>query len=563
MGAALSCIALPALSSVGTWLASCFSAAACSLAFKSCNCNNSIATRIGYAIIFLFNSILAWLMLSNWAVKKLEHLTLDYMKFDCKEGSCYGVIGVHRVSFALVLFHAILGCLLIGVHDSRQKRAAIQNGWWGPKILAWIILVVVSFFIPSGFFMVWGNYFALFGAAVFILFGLVLLVDFAHSWTEKCMEKYEYEGSNLWKNILIGGTLLMFAGAITLTGIMYGYFATNGCSLNQFFVTLNMILCLLVTVVCISPKIQEANPRSGLSQASIVVIYCTYLVLSAVANEPNDKECNPLRKSIGPQTTSVVLGAIFTFLAVAYSTSRAATQGGAFIRKSSGKPKLGDNEPLDTASAVPLLPNQVEAGVKRMSAQGYDREHLIAAVEAGALPRSVLYEDEEDEEFDNSDDKDDEKYGSLYNYSFFHFVFAIAAMYISMVLTNWNTIRFEDTLGSDGSDLVRIGQSYTAVWVKVVSGWICHLIYIWSLVAPVLMPDRFATISETKLRKLLELNQKLKEQLDISRVPISEASRSLIEYCQSTQDMMIPSIWGSKNPDPFTEPTAGCGCSLM
>ncbi|CEG75058.1 Putative TMS membrane protein/tumor differentially expressed protein [Rhizopus microsporus] len=163
MGAALSCIALPALSSVGTWLASCFSAAACSLAFKSCNCNNSIATRIGYAIIFLFNSILAWLMLSNWAVKKLEHLTLDYMKFDCKEGSCYGVIGVHRVSFALVLFHAILGCLLIGVHDSRQKRAAIQNGWWGPKILAWIILVVVSFFIPSGFFMVWGNYFALWG----------------------------------------------------------------------------------------------------------------------------------------------------------------------------------------------------------------------------------------------------------------------------------------------------------------------------------------------------------------------------------------------------------------
>ncbi|EIE81637.1 hypothetical protein RO3G_06342 [Rhizopus delemar RA 99-880] len=494
MGAALSCIALPALSSIGTWIASCFSAAACSLAFKSCNCNNSIATRIGYAIIFLFNSILAWLMLSNWAIKRLEHLTLDYMKFDCKEGSCYGVIGVHRISFALVLFHAILGCLLIGVHDSRQKRAAIQNGWWGPKILAWIVLVIVSFFIPSGFFMVWGNYLALFGAAVFILFGLVLLVDFAHSWTEKCMEKYEMEDSTLWKNILIGGTLLMFSGAITLTGIMYGFFATNDCSLNQFFVTLNMILCLLVTVLCVSPKIQEANPKSGLSQASIVVIYCTYLVLSAVANEPNDKECNPLRRSIGPQTTSIVLGAIFTFLAVAYSTSRAATQDGAFIssKSSSGRPKLGNSyEPLDTASAVPLMPNQVEAGVKRMSTQGSGREHLIAAVEAGALPRSVLYEDDEDDEFDNMNDKDDEKYGSLYNYSFFHFVFAIAAMYISMVLTNWNTIRFEDTLGNDGGDLVRIGQSYTAVWVKVVSGWICHLIYIWSLVAPIAMPDRF------------------------------------------------------------------------
>jgi hypothetical protein len=33
-------------------------------------------------------------MLSNWAIKKLEHLTLDYMKLDCAEGSCYGVMGV-------------------------------------------------------------------------------------------------------------------------------------------------------------------------------------------------------------------------------------------------------------------------------------------------------------------------------------------------------------------------------------------------------------------------------------------------------------------------------------
>lgn len=34
MGAALSCIALPAIGSVGTWIASCFSAAACSLFCK-------------------------------------------------------------------------------------------------------------------------------------------------------------------------------------------------------------------------------------------------------------------------------------------------------------------------------------------------------------------------------------------------------------------------------------------------------------------------------------------------------------------------------------------------
>jgi hypothetical protein len=36
---------------------------------------------------------------------------------------------VQRVGFALALFHFILGALLIGVNDSRSKRAAIQNGY--------------------------------------------------------------------------------------------------------------------------------------------------------------------------------------------------------------------------------------------------------------------------------------------------------------------------------------------------------------------------------------------------------------------------------------------------
>jgi hypothetical protein len=37
----------------------------------------------------------------------------------------------------------------------------------------------------------------------------------------------------------------------------------------------------------------------------------------------------------------------------------------------------------------------------------------------------------------------------------------------------------------------------------------------------------------------------------------------LIDYCQTNQDMMVPSVWGTRNPDPFAEPTAGCGCSIM
>jgi sterol desaturase/sphingolipid hydroxylase (fatty acid hydroxylase superfamily) len=93
-------------------------------------------------------------MLTPWAINKLQGLTLDYMKISCPEGDCYGWVAVHRINFALGIFHIIMGFLLLGVNSSKNPRAAIQNGFWGPKIIAWLALIVVSFLIPDAFFMV-------------------------------------------------------------------------------------------------------------------------------------------------------------------------------------------------------------------------------------------------------------------------------------------------------------------------------------------------------------------------------------------------------------------------
>ncbi len=45
----------------------------------------------------------------------------------------------------------------------------------------------------------------------------------------------------------------------------------------------------------------------------------------------------------------------------------------------------------------------------------------------------------------------------------------------------------------DDADNVYIGRSEVAMWIRVVSSWICMLIYIWSLIAPVLLPDRYVS----------------------------------------------------------------------
>lgn len=206
----------------------------------------SMATRIAYAIILLVNSIISWLMLTPWALKKLEHLTLDYMSISCQGKQCYGYVAVQRVNFALGLFHFILSTLLIGVKSSKDGRAALQNGYWGPKIILWLAFVVMTFFIPDSFFQVWGQYFALAGAMMFVLLGLILLVDLAHTWAEYCLDKIESYDSKGWRFLLIGSTLGMYTASFAMTIVMYIFFAQSGCAMNQAAITVRLRRLLFV-----------------------------------------------------------------------------------------------------------------------------------------------------------------------------------------------------------------------------------------------------------------------------------------------------------------------------
>jgi serine incorporator 1/3 len=80
----------------------------------------------------------------------------------------------------------------------------------------------------------------------------------------------------------------------------------------------------------------------------------------------------------------------------------------------------------------------------------------------------------------------------------------MAAMYVAMLLTDWfvthsplrnNALKasYRNFVKEDKNDPdqdVYIGRSVTAMWMRVVSSWVCMLLYIWSLIAPVVMPDR-------------------------------------------------------------------------
>ncbi|KAH3664373.1 hypothetical protein WICMUC_005758 [Wickerhamomyces mucosus] len=460
-------VSLP-IQMAGTWAASCFGSLCFSLVSKSfTSIGSSFSTRLSYAFLLLLNSILSWIMLSDFAISKLQWLMSTYNQ--CEGVEC-GFFAIHRLNFALGIFHLILSALLINVHSTVNPRAKIQNNFWAAKILLLIILAICSFLIGESFYVFWSTYISVFSGAIFLFIGLILLVDFAHEWAETCLERVEREDehSDMWKYILASGTGLMYLGSIIMTILVYVFFASSGCSMNQAAATVNLLLIFISTGLSLHPTIQEYNPNSGLAQSAMVAVYCTYLTLSACASEPDDKQCNPLVRSNGARSASIVLGAIFTFVAIAYTTTRAAANSA--FNSNSGKISINYDEPLST-NVITEEPSRNEMRLQAI------RE----AVAVGALPESALHD--QGWLYDEDEDEDEERVSTKYNYSLFHIIFFLATQWIAILLT----------MNVEQSEIgfTPVGRTYFYSWVKIISAWICYSIYLWSLLAPVLMPERF------------------------------------------------------------------------
>eukprot|EP00158_Paraphelidium_tribonemae_P003862 Partr_v1_DN26419_c0_g1_i1_m24149 putative serine incorporator len=426
MGAMLTCVAADTLCCLGT--------TACKCCFQVFGIAASTATRVAYGFLFLINSIIAWVMLTDWAIEKLKERFEKYPFYtiDCPEGYCYGTLATYRVTFALCMFHLTMSLLTIGVRSSKDIRGSIQNGFWGPKIVLYILFMVAAFYLPNSFFIVYG-YLAMFFAGLFIMIQLILLIDLAYRTSEKCLDEYENTGDQKWMVVLSGGTILMIVAFFVITGFLYSWFAHGGCSLNQFFVTMNMLLAIIGWLTSIHPAVQEINPRVGLPQASFVAMYAVYLVFSAMSSEPND-QCNPLIHNKDPRQANIIIGVVMTVVALAYSASSAAMQG--------------------------------------QSIMGAGASYSLVVDDSGVNGGG------------DGEEYDDESDAVNYSYSFFHFTFAVACMYVAMLLTNWDSVQ----RASD--ETVIVGQSMTAVWIKIVTSWMTLLMYIWTIVAPILLPDR-------------------------------------------------------------------------
>ncbi|KAM9309824.1 serine incorporator 2 [Pholidichthys leucotaenia] len=443
-------------------LASCASCLCGSAPCLLCGCcpssNNSTITRLVFSFFLLLGTMVSVIMILPGMETQLRKI----LPF-CQGGStildienqvnCDVIVGykpVYRICFAMTCFFFLFSAMMIGVRSSKDPRAALQNGFWFFKFLILVGITVGAFFIPDGTFHTVWFYFGIVGSFIFILIQLILLIDFAYSWNKVWVENAENRDSKCWFAGLLTFTLFHYALAITAVVLFYVYYTKpDDCTEHKVFISLNLIFCIIISVVSILPKIQEAQQHSGLLQASLISLYTMYVTWSAMTNNPNRK-CNPSLLSLVSNV----------------STTEQSTD------SNPGVEQWWDAQGV--VGLVIFLFCTLYASIRSSSNAQVNK--LMQTEEGGGLGgEGVVGEDGIRRAVDNEEE------GVTYSYSFFHFHLCLASLYIMMTLTNWY---------QPDTSTQAMRSSMPAVWVKMSSSWLGLGLYLWTLIAPLIFPDR-------------------------------------------------------------------------
>ncbi|XP_076013326.1 serine incorporator 2 [Genypterus blacodes] len=444
------CLALASCASCLCGSAPCLLSSCCPSTY------NSTMSRLAFSFLLLLGTMVSIIMIlpgMETRLKAIPGFCVDGTSipgFDNKV-NCDIIVGyksVYRMCFAMACFFFLFSIIMIRVRSSKDPRAAIQNGFWFFKFLILVGITVGAFFIPDGLFNTVWFYFGAVGSFIFIIIQLILLVDFAHSWNQCWLEKAEEGNSKCWFAALLSFTFIFYSLAFAAVVLFYVYYTVpDDCTEHKVFISLNFIFCIIVSVVAVLPKVQEAQPSSGLLQASLISLYTMYVTWSAMTNNPN-RTCNPSLLNLvngSPTPTKAptdvqwwdaqgIVGLVIFCLCTLYASIRSSNN------------------------------SQVNKLMQTEEGQGLTADFDAATGEDG-VRRAV----------------DNEEEAVTYSYSFFHFSLFLASLYIMMTLTNWY---MPDT------DYTTMQSSMPAVWVKIGSSWMGLALYLWTLVAPLILSDR-------------------------------------------------------------------------
>lgn len=360
---------------------------------------------------------------------------------------CAGMGGVYRptfIAFLFFMFHA----------GATRLVPALQKEAWPAKYTIYFFAILISVFFPTnplfgGLFL----FIARCGATLFILLQQLILIDIAYNWNEDWVERANeadrlvYGEGVRWLQAIVATCVSFYV--VCLMAIVHLYNSFGDCSSNVWIITLTLL------AVCAMTGIQLAGKEGSLLTSSVMSLYVVYLAFMMVSKNPNG-QCNPF---LGEDNSwGIFIGLFLTFLSLAWTGWSWSAEDRLNLEGAQSAKAVGvqQNPNVNHADGslnldVPFLdPNQAPTqGIVTTTTGGNDSE------------MSEIWK--------------------------LNIVMALISCWIAMTLTGWGIV---ENIDVDTNIAANPTASRVNMAIIGISQWLSIVLYVWTLLAPRLLPDR-------------------------------------------------------------------------
>ncbi|OQS02657.1 hypothetical protein THRCLA_04983 [Thraustotheca clavata] len=381
-------------------------------------------TRLAYTALFFVNALLA-MALRAFGNGWLKHL---WSFEDCNiqaDPNCVGNQAVFRASFAICCFFALVTILSIFSERGHSNFCCL----WCFQLPCYVTILVLSFFIPNGFFIGYA-WLARITSIFFLVLQIIIIIDFMYNVRDYLIDKIDaaeadtetsislLSGTNgtvistpkdnswIWKSVYLVIVFVALGGALTGIGLLYHYY--DSCPVGMTFTTITLVMILISTGISITEW-----AGTGLMPPSIVAAYAVLLCYQALASNP-DVTCNTLLTFDALSTSNTTISAILGAATITWTSWTTSASASAAL-------KMDRTHEMDTTESSKVKPSETPSWQ-------------------------------------------------------FHLIMVFGGLYMAMVLTQWGSLHGQ--------------HNDVNMWVQIVSQWVVLLLYLWTLIAPRLLLNR-------------------------------------------------------------------------
>jgi len=374
--------------------------------------------------------------------------------------SCAGNAGVYRPTFLSTLYFLVNAV-------ATRFAPTLNREAWPAKYALFGIGLFLSVFMPNGplftgFYLV----LARIGAALFVVLQQVILIDVAYNWNDDWVERanesdrLSFGSGSGWLHAIVGVCATLYVTCITCISLMYKHYTGGGvdedgeslgsCAGNTWVITMTLLGILGVTALQLLGTSEGSLLTSG-----VISLYAVYLCFTIVSKNPL-QHCNP-RLGVN-DVWGITIGLLLTTVSLIWT-------GWSW----SAEPRLMNAESLSSAKAVVPTSTGGDVGA------ALDLEVPLVDGEEAAMTGAVT---------SAAPARESESLKEVWK---LNVVLALISCYVAMILTGWGTIDAidEETHNAANPTVGRVNMAILGV-----SQWFALMLYAWTLVAPILFPDR-------------------------------------------------------------------------